>query len=285
LQVVTERVQVSDTCGVTGYHSSLVSQNRPLTSPLFILEPKYLACRPAGDTPPPLGAILVADISGERGVVAVVEAAARVATEPWCPVVLVSRSTGLDHTVKAVIDQLGMVPAILTLPGEANLLAPDTILTAVNAREKPTSDRLAGYVVSRTERPEVRLPLEECFRRGMSDESELESYSRSTLGRRLGRFGPLKPHDWTGLARALSLMLDSGAPGGLPRGALVRLSQAYSIDPRTVQAHIHRFTGLTFEQARERPGWEWVIEAGLRRAGYLGRGLQQDATRRIGRSG
>jgi hypothetical protein len=218
-------------------------------------------------------------------VVAVVEAADRAAAQPWCPVVLVSRSAELDHTVRVVIDQLDMTPAILTLPGEANILAPNTILTAVNGREKPTSDRLAGYVVTRTGRPEVRLALEECFRRGMSDESALGHYSRSTLGRRLQGFGPLKPHDWTGLARALSLMLGSGAPEELPRGALVRLSQAYSIDPRTVRAHIRQFTGMTFEQARERPGWEWVIEAGLRREGYLERGAQQDGTLQIGRSG
>ena len=248
-----------------------------MTNQLFLLEPKYLACRPAGNTIPSLGAILVADITGEDGVVAAVEAAARVAAEPWCPAVLLSRSADLSHTVAAVIDQFAIAPAILRLPGEANLLAPDAILTAVKARENPTPNQLAGYVVTRTGRPEVRLTLEECFRRGMSDGSWSENYHRSTLSRRLSEFGPFKPRDWTGLARALSLLLASGS--------LHRLSKRYAIDSRTVQTHIHRFTGQDFGQARKRPGWEWVIEAGLRRAGYLESGLQQDATRRIGRSG
>ena len=262
---------------VAGYHSSLAARNRPLTSPLFVLEPKYLACHPAGHTIPSLGAILVADVTGEDGVVVAVETAARVAAEPWCPVVLVSRSADLSQTVAAVIDQFAMAPAILRLPGEANLLAPDAILAAVKNRDAPTPYQLAGYVATRTGRPEVRLTLEECFRRAMSDGSWSEHYHRSTLSRRLSQFGPFKPRDWTGLARALSLLLASGS--------LHRLSKRYAVDSRTVQAHIHHFTGLDFGQARKRPGWEWVIEAGLRRAGYLEGALQQDAPRRIDRRG
>lgn len=248
-----------------------------MTSQLFVLEPKYLACRPAGITTSPLGTILVADITGEAGVVAVIEAAARVAAEPWCPVVLLSRSAELSRTVEAVVDQFDMAPAMATLPGEANLLSPEHILAAVNGRQAPSPGRLAGYVVSRTAKPNVRSLLEECFRRGTSQEIRQESYSRSTLYRRLSGFGPFKPHDWTSLSQTLSLLLASGS--------LRNLSMANEIDPRTVQARVQRFTGIDFRQARRLSGWEWVIESGLRRAGYVEGGPQQDATWGIGRSG
>ncbi len=233
-----------------------------MTSQLFVLEPKYQACRPAGATPSPLGAILVADMTGDGGVVAVVEAATRVAAEPWCPVVLLTRSTRLDRASEAVIGQFDLAPAVLTMPSSANLLDPEPILLAVRRRQCPTPERMAQYVTQRVDRQDLTDTLRECFRRGLDDNHDGPSLSRSTLSRRLLDFEPLKAHDWSCMARTLAVLLE-------PDCHLGSSSRLHDIDPRTVRSHVRIYTGLDFGEVLEQPGWEWVVEAALQRWGYV----------------
>lgn len=233
-----------------------------MTSPLFVLEPEYQACRPAGATTSPLGAILVADITREDGVVAVVEAATRVAAEPWCPVVLLSQSASLDPRSETVIGQFEMAPAILDVAGQDDLLDPEPILGAVRDRPCPTPDRLARYVTHRVGRPDLTETLRECFARGLDDSEDGQGMSRSTLSRRLLDFTPLKAHDWSGMARTLSVLLE-------PDCHLGPSSRRHDIDPRTVRSHLKLYTALDYSAVRSRPGWEWVIEAALQRWDYV----------------
>jgi len=221
-----------------------------------------------------LGTILVSDLAGD--VVAVVEAADRHAAEPWCPIVLITRSPTLSHTITAIIDQFHLAPAMLSLPGEVNLLSPEPILLAVGNRPHPTPEELARYVVVRTERPDLYDTLVECFARGIDTEESRDGVSRSTLSRRLSRFGPLKARDWGAMVRTLNVLLSEGRLG--------TLSKTHAIDPRTVQAHIHHYTDLTFAKARERPGWEWVVEAALRKARYVAGGAEPSVDSDVRRS-
>jgi len=231
-----------------------------MTDQLFVLEPKYHAFRLAGNSTSPLGTILVADVTGEGGVVAVVEAAVRATVEPWCPVVFLTHSSGLDRRSEAVIEQFDMAPTVITRTS-ANPLDPEKILLAVRQRPAPTPERLARYVTQRVVRPDLEDALCECFRRGM-DEDDRPGMSRSTLSRRLLDFAPLKAHDWSFLARTLAVVLESDCRLGSS-------SRNHHIDPRTVRSHIDVYTGLDFRGVQERPGWEWVVEAALRHWDYV----------------
>ena len=233
-----------------------------MTSHLFVLEPKYQACRPADTTSSPLGTILVADVTGDSGVVAVVEAATRAAAEPWCPVVLLTRSSHMAPESEAVIGQFDMTPAVLDAAGTANLLDPESILLAVRDRPHPTPERLAQYVTHRVDRRELADTLEECFRRGWDSNDDAPGMSRSTLSRRLLDFEPLKARDWTGMGRTLAVLLE-------PYGVLGQSSRLHDIDPRTVRSHLKLYTGFDFGEVRKRPGWEWVVESALQRWGYV----------------
>lgn len=233
-----------------------------MTSQLFVLEPKYHACRLAGNSIFPLGTILVADTTGEGEVVAVVEAAIRVAAEPWCSVVLLTRSSRLDRRSEGVISQFDMAPAVITMTDSANLLDPEPILLAVRRRPCPTPERLARYVTQRVGRQDLADALRECFRRGMDGYDDGPGLSRSTLSRRLLDFAPLKAHDWSDMARTLAVLLE-------PDRQLRSSSRLHDIDPRTVRSHIKLYTGLDFSEVRERPGWEWVVEAALQQWDYV----------------
>lgn len=238
------------------YHAS------SMTNQLFVLEPKYHACRLAGNSISPLGTILVADVTGEGGVVTVVEAAIRIATEPWCPVVLLTRLARVDRRSEAVIKQFGMAPAVITMIGRANLFDPKPILLAVRRRPRPTPDRLARYVTQQVDRQDLTDTLRECFRRGLDDNGAGAGLSRSTLSRRLLDFAPLKAHDWSFMARTIVVLMD-------PDHQLGPSSRLHHIDPRTVRSHIKLYTGLDLAKAREQPGWEWVVEAALQRWDYV----------------
>ncbi len=233
-----------------------------MTSRLFLLEPPYHACHLAGKSVSPLGTILVADVTGEGGVVSVVEAAIRVAAEPWCPVVLVTRSSRLDRRSETVIRQFDIVPAVVTMTASATLLDPYPILLAIRQRPRPTPDRLARYVTKRVGRQDLTDALRECFRRGMDDLGDGPGLSRSTLNRRLLDFEPLKAHNWSDMARTLAVLLEPG-------GELRPSSRLLGIGPRTVRSHIKLYTGLDFGEVRERPGWEWLVEAALQRWDYV----------------
>lgn len=233
-----------------------------MTSQLFVLEPKYQACRPAGSAISPLGTILVTEASGEDGVVAVVKAATRIVAEPWCPVVFLTSPSRLARTSEAVVEQFDMSPAVITMTGSANVLDPEPILLAVRRRPCPTPERLARYVTGRVGRQDLTDTLRECFRRGMDDNDGGPGLSRSTLSRRLLDFEPLKAHDWSDMARTLAVLLE-------PDDKLRPSSQLHDIDPRTVRSRIKLYTGLNFGEVHEQPGWEWVVEAALQRWGYV----------------
>ena len=42
----------------------------------------------------------------------------------------------------------------------------------------------------------------------------------------------------------------------------------YAVEPWCPIVLVSRYTDLSFTQARDRLGWEWIVEAALRKAGY-----------------
>ena len=230
-----------------------------MASHLYALEPQYQACRLSGYGPAPLGTILVADLTGD--VVAAVEAVGRSALEPWCPVVLVSRTSWLNRTLEVVLEQFPLAPTLLSAPGEANLLDAEAIARAVRGRPAPSARELTRYVTLRADRSDLADTLAHCFSRGLGTPETDSEVSRSTLNRRLAGFGPLKPHDWSAMARTIEVMLDT-AP-------LTESADTHGIDPRTIHSHLERYTALEFDEARTLAGWEWIVESALRRLGYV----------------
>src|SRR5690606_30837289 len=87
--------------------------------------------------------------------------------------------------------------------------------------------------------------------------------SRSALNRRLAAFGPLRCRGWHAFIRLLRV---SESPDAEP---VERQAWSMGTDPRTLRSWRAELLGVDARVTRETPGWEWKLEAMLRRFGYL----------------
>jgi hypothetical protein len=132
-----------------------------------------------------------------------------------------------------------------------------SILAAVRERPRPAPMELAEWLADRVRCAGVRAPLATLFGRAIS------GGSRTTLGTTWSD-APLTPlGTWTGsawqeVARLADLASNREAMGRL----LVRRNPA---GPEAVRA-MEELLGASEEEFRERAGWEWVLEAAVRRS-------------------
>lgn len=218
---------------------------------LLALTPWYFTSRPAPKAPMPLGTILIADL--RAGLPAVVEAGERLIEEPWYPLVLAAPSA-FDHTTDALVRHYGLGDSVV-VPSGSGALDAEVLVSKVRARPTPPAARLAAYVAARASRPDLYEILTDSFARGLSHGET--AVSRSTLSRRLGGFGPLKPKDWSALAKVVAFL------------SVPRRTPPPTSDPRTIRGHVQTYTGMPVGEAQRFAGWEWIVETVLRRWGYL----------------
>ena len=226
---------------------------------LSYLEPPYL--QPASQCPlqPPIGAVLIADLSG--GIPALSLALARAREAPWCPLV----SLLADRSIPAA-DLTAFEPVLGTwatlYPNDyAHLPLGERAMSEVGRRSIPQATTVAQWVEARLGITGSASVLAACFGDGGD-----EIRPPRTLTRRVQALGPLEVRDWRGLARLAQLLA-----GRTPRTAPPLETVAYEamIDPRTLRRWLRLATDLSWSEATARAGWEWALESALRSYGYV----------------
>jgi hypothetical protein len=225
---------------------------------VYILEPPYAVCRPLGNRVPELGAILMVDLRLGRStcesLVGVTTAA------PWCPSCARVPASMPARQLIEVLDLLPPSCSKLPIEDDSNPFEPGRYVAAVAARPGPSPTEIAAYVAGRTS-PGIASPLLACL-----EQNGTRQTSRSYLSRRLQAYPPYTAHDWAAIG-ALVLILRSGRwPAG-------RLARENGLDPRTLRAWAARYLAMPWSVAEELVGWECIVEAALRRGGYI-TGLQ-----------
>ncbi|MBK9066859.1 MAG: hypothetical protein IPL76_08225 [Gemmatimonadetes bacterium] len=201
----------------------------------------------------PLGRILVARLDG---LVDLPSPLADKLFHPWCPTCLLLADERIPlrwlDALAGSRRQFGTLRLTRDQPA-----TPSAIQCAIRDRTPPTPDTLVRYIRRRTGRSEPVAALLTCFER-----SDLApALSDSTVARHLRDFGKYSARDWRALHR---LILATSRVAT----ALERLAHLLGLDPRTLRADTHRLLGDLSSHATAWPGWEWKLEAALRRGGY-----------------
>jgi hypothetical protein len=227
-----------------------------------MLEPPYLRLVPAGGGRPPVGAVLVADLSS--GIPALSEAVEGHREAPWCPLVCCIHDRAIRSSCLSTFE---------TVPGSFARLYPadypglnllDRVLRAVARRPRPEPTTIAVWVERRLARSGIASTLGACF----GDGGDALRPPR-TLTRRVRALGSLEVRDWRGLAGLVHILTAPMLPGS---GSLEIAALTAGVDPRTLRRWLRLATDLPWVEAFTRSGWEWVVEMTLRRFGYVDRG-------------
>ncbi len=181
---------------------------------------------------------------------------------PWCPTCLILRDSRLPlEWVSRLLAGHRQVGILTADPGAPP--APEQVRHAIRSRTLPTPETIARYIRRRAGHSEVSPALLDCF----APEVPESSLPRSSRDRLLREFGPYTARDWRALHRLLL-----GAE--CEPTALERLAHSLGLDPRTLRTDARSFLGDMSTHATTWPGWEWKLEAALRRGGYHEAGKQ-----------
>jgi hypothetical protein len=225
---------------------------------LLALAPGAEALAPPPSAPPGVGMALVAELT--TGIHALAEALTAWRTAPWCPLVLVHPDRPLAPPALRTFEE---VPGTLVSLGPADY--PGSPLArrvglAVRRRAVPSPDTLALWLALRLGQPAADGVFAACF--GLPDRAP----PPRTLTRRVAALGPLSVRDWRGLGHLAAILADRGhqPPWSLETSAL-----AAGVDPRSLRRWLRLATELTWREVTACWGWEWVLEAALRKHGLV----------------
>lgn len=218
----------------------------------FLLTPPY-QCWTAPTGRCGLGAVLFHDLDG--GTESVADAADHQRECPWCPP-CIRIAPGADSSAMDFVHETGALPGIVPGGSSRCLPSPTAILTALERRRPPSVPTITGYVVLRLGCHTLRDALIDA----MSHQSE-PTHAR-TVRRRLAGLGRWRPWEWHRIA---------GMALTRSRADLTvdRLAAQAGTEPRSLRRWIRELLGVDPDAFRRWPGWEWIVEAGLRRGGYL----------------
>ena len=215
---------------------------------LYVTAPPFMHVRRLGDGRPPLGSILLADVADRPATAE--ELRNLFSLAPWCPVCVLLRSTSERRRIPRS-PRMCSVSALLGGGGAGS------ILEAVRDRPRPAPMEMAEWLADRVRAPGIKTPLATLFGRAMSN------YERAAPGTTwsetpIQTLGTWPGTKWQEVARLADLAANREAMGRL----LVRRNPAAA---QTLNA-IRDLLGATEEEFRERAGWEWVLEAAVRRS-------------------
>lgn len=186
---------------------------------------------------------------------------------PWCAVVL------LTEEFLSAPDVMALMPI---LPRTTIVLAggigvdPTTLHAALQLRGTPDAAEVSGYLRLRQLPRALIGAVEDAL---ASPESESEKVAsgphRSSINRRLAAFGRLRAADWRALFRIIQATGRSPLHEATTSISTERAALATGTDPRTLRAKTKELLGVRARPALDTPGWEWKVEAALRRHGYL----------------
>lgn len=223
------------------------------TSSLLILEPPYRMARRLHDLSPELGAVALLDAFERRPTTHDVKAELEVA--PWCPLcILTDEDSGMRATRR--------LPRTCVIFGLDDVDGAEPILRAVAARPRPTPSDLVDWLVKRTRLATLARTLSDLFTRPALRRNEV-SFLPYTVREQLRQLGDWGALEWQRAGALADLAAD--------RTALNRMIAADEPAAVEVRRWMQELLGLTEREFHARVGWEWVLEASLRRSGFFAR--------------
>lgn len=180
-------------------------------------------------------------------------ASAALAAAPWCAVVLLAEQP-LSSTEAGAL--LPVLPDTTTILQGGLDVDPAQILAALRLRKPPTAADMGDYLRLRGLSRDLVAAVEDALA------PQPASAHRSILNRRLGEFGPLRARSWRALLRVLQFTTHV-------TGSVEQAAGEDGCDSRTFRARSQDLVGLSPRRTLETPGWEWKLEAALRRHGYI----------------
>ena len=223
------------------------------TSSLLILEPPYQMARRLHDVSPDLGSVALLDALERRPSTNDVKAQMDVA--PWCPLcILADGDSGMRSTRR--------LPRTCVVFGLADADGASAILRAVAARPRPTPSDMVEWLVRRTRASTLSRTLADLFTRPALRRNEV-SFLPYTVREQLRLLGDWGALEWQRAAILADLASD--------RTSVNRVISADEPNAAETRRWIHELLGLSEREFHQRFGWEWVLEASLRRSGFFER--------------
>ncbi|MEO8635134.1 MAG: hypothetical protein ABI587_07645 [Gemmatimonadales bacterium] len=205
-----------------------------------------------------IGTILLADL--DEGGAALGNALLVARVSPWCPVVVRLGKRPADPTVIEAAMTCPFPPAYL-VDTTLSFLDPELLVGTVKGRRWPTPAETASYILRRTGwSGAIATALAHCVE--LSDAMSKKDVHRSTTWRRLEKAGPLTPRDWM----AVGLLVQSSRDA---QCSLEEMALAVGWETSTLRARARTLVGPAFEKRRQLVGWEWILEAVLRKSRYV----------------
>jgi hypothetical protein len=220
---------------------------------LIILEPPYANARRLHDIPPELGAIALLDAVPNR--YSTNEVKAQMELTPWCPLCIIAEEeSGMRSTRR--------LPRTCLVFGVSTEDEGTAILKAVAARPRPTPSDMVEWIARRTRLPAIGRMLSDLFTRPTlrRNEASLLPYATREQLRLLGDWNAA---EWQKAAMLADLAAD--------RTLLNRVIAADDVGAIEQRRAIQELLGMTERDFHARYGWEWVLEASLRRSGFFAR--------------
>jgi hypothetical protein len=227
---------------------------------LLVLDVPYRQTQLPGRDAPPVGSVLVADLSA--GIPALARAVTELRDAPWCPLVTCLSDRRVASQALSAFEQVPGTFAPLYASDYTALPLAVRAVEAVRRRPAPPATAIALWVEQRLGRPGTASTLGACF----GDDGD-DLRPPRTLTRRVCALGPLEVRDWRGLARLAQIHTTAGP---LERASLEVAAYDAQIDPRTLRRWLRLATDMSWPEVTDRPGWEWLFEMALRRYGYIG---------------
>ncbi len=227
----------------------------PLDLPL--LEPPYHDVAPIIGRPPALGAIAVARVDGPRGLST--ELANLLDQAPWTVPCVVLRPATVTPSILQRVWELPGQPAFIVLGQPGDRVLPTGLLTAIASRPAPPTSLLVAYVVRRTGSVILGQSLDQIW---SARDRASDTTADRTIRYRLRRLSDFGRHDWIRIRRLIRAKVEG-------RNLTVeQRAQLVGTEARTLRSWIARYLGTTMKTFRMMAGWEWILEAALRRGGF-----------------
>jgi hypothetical protein len=238
---------------------SALTQRLPVGR-IGVLEPPYRALELRAAGPLSLGSVLVLDLG--EGEPALEEAIIWQGQAPWCPLALVVRGVPATAGVLQLLTRLHGPLAFVDRSADRTAPSTREVLNAVQRRADRDPEAMFSYVSNRLGLTSLQRLFREANAFADPRPHLHETPAPRQVSRRLLALGPLGVRDWRWLFQLARL---SGA-GQVP---IEELARRHGVGARSFRAQVQRYTGVATKSFREWVGWEWVIEAALRRWGYL----------------
>lgn len=222
----------------------------------MLLEPPYQLVRRLHDLQPDLGAVVLLDAVANRP--STPEIKGQLAAAPWCPLcILAEADSGMRATRR--LGRTCVVFGLDDVDGAAG------ILRAVATRPRPTVADMVDWLVRRTRIATLSRTLSDLLLRPPLRRIEV-SHLPYTVREQLRQLGEWGAVEWQRAALLTDLAAD--------RSALNRLVSLDDVGAEETRRWMHELLGVSEREFHQRHGWEWVLEASLRRSGFFARGVK-----------